>query len=83
MRWLGLSLATGGLALLLLAGLLGINLWTYHRFTGEQAVAYLRFTRIAHNSYNVEVDLPAEKRRSFHLQGDDWQLDVRMIAWAP
>jgi hypothetical protein len=82
-RLLRLSLATASLVLVLLAGLLGMNLWTYHRLGGEQLVAELHFSRTGQGSYRVRLDLPDAPSRSFQLQGDDWQLDVRMIAWQP
>lgn len=79
-RW---SFATATLTLGLLAGMLGWNVWTYHRLTGEQWVADLRFVRGDADGFFAILDAPGADPRRFYLQGEDWQLDARLITWEP
>ncbi|MEE4192154.1 MAG: cation/multidrug efflux pump [Halieaceae bacterium] len=79
-RW-GLGAATLGAALLV--GLVGWNVWTYHRLTGEQWVADLSFERIGPGQFVAVLRSPGGESRRFALQGDDWQLDARLITWQP
>jgi len=80
LRW---GAATGMLGAMLLAGLLGWNLWTYHRLTGEQWVADLQFMQQGERLYQVTLITPDSKPRHFALTGDDWQLDARLVTWQP
>lgn len=71
------------LGLTALFGLLGWNLWTYHRLGAESWVADVAFQRIGTNRFIASLDTPDEEPRRFLLAGDDWQLDARMVTWAP
>lgn len=62
-------------------GLGGLNLYTYHRFTDEAAVATLRFEAIGERTYRVTVHPEGQAPQQLQLEGDEWQLDVRMIKW--
>lgn len=77
------TLATFGLAVLLITSLLGWNLWTYHRLSAEQSVADLVFNRIADDVYLVTLTPNGEAARQYQLKGDDWQLDARLVTWSP
>jgi len=80
----GGGLGLGGAALLVLAlfgAALLANLHTYQRFTHEQTVAELEFTRLGEYAYRVRLHEPAGPVRSFELRGDQWQLDARIVKW--
>ena len=64
-----------------LLGLGGLNLYTYHRFTEEVPVVELRFEQLEARRYRVTLSAADEPARQFELQGDEWQLDARMIKW--
>lgn len=82
-----LSAGTRGMAgalLLALAGLVGsiaLNLLTYQRLTFEQPVATLSFSRMAPDQYQVLLRTPDGRARLFTLEGDEWQLDARVLKW--
>lgn len=80
LRW---SLSTGLLVVALVAGLLGWNVWTYHRLTAELPVAELHFARVGDGVYLATITPTQGSPRRFRLAGDDWQLDARLITWQP
>lgn len=82
-RLLRVGVTTLGLAGMLLAGLFGWNLWSYHRLTAEQQVADLNFERIASSAFVATLHIPGQAPRRYELHGDDWQLDARLVTWAP
>ncbi len=63
------------------AGLGGLNLYTYHRFTEETKVASLDFEQLGERFYAVTLTPQQGQPLKFQLRGDEWQLDVRMIKW--
>jgi hypothetical protein len=65
-----------------LAYALMLNLYTYHRFTQEIAVAEIAFRQTAPQQFNA-ILTPAggESTRSLELAGDEWQLDARVLKW--
>jgi hypothetical protein len=75
------SLGSAAVLVTALAGLGGLNLYTYQRFTSEAPVAALAFERVDAKTYRVEVRTPGGTVGHYELQGDEWQLDVRMIKW--
>ena len=73
-----------GALCLALAGLVGavaLNLLSYHRLTYEQPVATLAFSRMAPEQYQVLLRTPDRRARLFTLNGDEWQLDARVLKW--
>lgn len=73
-----------GLLMMSIAGLfgaIGINLHTYERLTYEQSVAELSFKQIAPGQYQAHLRLPSGKTRLFDMEGDEWQLDARVLKW--
>lgn len=64
-----------------IAGLSGLNLYTYHRFTDETPVAELAFTELGPERFEVHLEAEGREPRTFVLEGDEWQLDIRMIKW--
>lgn len=65
-----------------IGGLGGLNLYTYHRFTEERAVAALAFDAIGERAYAVTLTPVGRPPLQLELHGDEWQLDVRMIKWS-
>lgn len=73
-----------GAVLTVVAGMgLGVasNLYTYHRFTQEQAVAELEFQRLDPERYAVRLKEVTGEVRQWELLGDEWQLDARVLRW--
>ncbi len=66
-----------------LAGLGGIGLVGWHRLTSEATVATLDVQRIDGQRHRVTVTTPDGTRQPFEIDGDDWQLDARIIKWTP
>lgn len=82
-RLLRAGAATLGLVTLFLGVLLGWNLWSYQRLTAEQLVADIGFIQSTQGAYLATLTLPDGSAQQFTLKGDDWQLDARLVTWAP
>lgn len=83
-------LAAGGHGLVCLSLLAGgavsaaliLNLHTYDRLTMERDVAELEFSELGPRRYHVRLALAdAHEPQYFELNGDEWQLDARIIKW--
>ncbi|HEX6832712.1 MAG TPA: hypothetical protein VF132_04180, partial [Rudaea sp.] len=70
-------------AIALLAGGLGLALRGYRLLTEETPVATITSRQVAPQKYAVRVDFPDGSHASTVLQGDEWQLDARVIKWKP
>jgi hypothetical protein len=86
-RWLsaGFEFGTGAL---LLAGatilaLIGVNGLIYQRLTSEQPVAALAFRQMADRQFEARLRPTGAPERTFILEGDEWQLDARVVKWHP
>jgi hypothetical protein len=86
----GLFSGALGLGLLALAAavfLAASNLHTYARLTHETAAGEIRFTKEGADRYRVMLVLAAQdsdtpaSSQYFVLQGQEWQLDARIIKW--
>jgi hypothetical protein len=67
-----------GVALLSIAA----NLHTYARLTYEAPVAELLFEARGPQRYQATLArLPAGERQIFMINGDEWQLDARVLKW--
>lgn len=76
----GLSLVLIGMVFLLVA----LNIHTYQRLTHEKAIANLAFTQTGPQEYEVLMEnLENGTSRLFHLKGDEWQIDARILRWKP
>ena len=70
------------LLLLISVSLVGTNLLTYHRLTHESPVAYLYVEQLEQQHYRVDfLHLQNCKKTSYIIQGDEWQVDARIIKW--
>lgn len=79
---LALSVACVGVAALL--GVAAINLSAYHHLTQETALATIEFEELRHDKgrYIATLNIKGDDvDRRFELQGDQWQIDVRVIKW--
>ncbi|MBS0487435.1 MAG: hypothetical protein JSS13_08840 [Proteobacteria bacterium] len=67
---------------LLLCGL-GLALRSYSLLSAEAPVAGVQSRQLGPQWFGVRVDFPDGTHRSADLHGDEWQLDARVIKWAP
>jgi hypothetical protein len=68
------------------AVLIGLSAWdlhTYQQLTKENTVAHLSFDKESDQVFMVTVTEPTGRSRKFRVNGDMWQLDARVIKWAP
>lgn len=78
------SLLAGGLLLAVGALLLSValNLGTYQRLTHETPVAELVFESRGAQRYKANlIRIPDGEMQVFLLNGDEWQLDSRLLKW--
>lgn len=88
-----MHVATGGARLLFgvgflgLAGIIafaGLNLQTYNRLTHEREVATITFESTgAPDTYTATLLYPGGKAEEFTLQGNEWDLNARVIKFKP
>jgi hypothetical protein len=80
----GSGLMAGGifLAAASVLFLIASNLHTYARLTYEAPVAELQFEASGPQRYQATLlRLPAGERQTFTVNGDEWQLDARVLKW--
>ncbi len=74
----GITLILSGMLLFSIA----INLYTYDRLTFDKPVAGIRFEKLGPQRYRAVLNFSdTDKVERFLLQGDEWQLDARIIKW--
>jgi TM2 domain-containing membrane protein YozV len=74
----GVSLLLGGLLFLSIA----TNLYSYDRLTYEQDIAELTFAQLGEQQFRVEITYTnQDKIENFLVNGDEWQMDARVIKW--
>ncbi len=60
------------------------NLQTYRRLTHEQPVADVYLRQLAPRRYQLSLALPGREKDDYYLlDGDQWQLDARVLKWKP
>ena len=69
------------LSLFLCMLLLFFNLNTYNRLTAESTVAEVLVSKVAERRYQLEIRYGKSSTEIFLINGDEWQLDVRIIKW--
>jgi hypothetical protein len=74
-------LAAFWLAVAAAAALIGVDLASYARLTHEAPVAEVRFRQAGERQFGAELLMPDGERESFVLNGDEWQLDARVLKW--
>lgn len=70
-------------ALAALAVGLGLALRGYRLLMAEEPIASLSARQTAPQQFALRIDFPDGSHRSAALQGDEWQLDARVIKWTP
>ncbi len=76
----GILLLSTGILLLAAA----LNIHTYQRLTYEQEIARLTFQQLAPRKYNVLIIYSTKNdKQEFLLEGDEWQMDARILRWSP
>ena len=78
--WRGLWMLVT-LAIALVFGLVATVLVGYHRLGDESLVATVQTRQLAPQRYAVDLSFPDGSRRSAEIDGDQWQLDARVIKW--
>jgi hypothetical protein len=63
------------------AGLLGLELQTYWRLTAEQPAGEIHFARTGNEAFDAVLTYPDGERAKFALNGDEWQIDARLLKW--
>ena len=83
----GTLAGTSGLCLLSLAAatmLLALNIHTYQRLTYEKPIVTLAFKQLGPQKYAVTLEyIDSNQPVEFILNGDEWQLDARILRWEP
>jgi hypothetical protein len=88
----GRGVVTGGalLAIGSVASLLGLNVQTYNRLSYERPVATVALAAVPGASRTYEatvIELGDEglpiSTQTYTLEGDQWQMDARVITWKP
>ncbi len=72
-----MTASSGGalaLASALVLGGVASNLYTYHRFTAEQDIAWLHFRTLGPQHYLARLRLADGRRQDLDIWGDEWQL---------
>jgi hypothetical protein len=62
---------------------LGLAIRSYRLLSAETPVATVAARQLGPQWFAVRVDMPDGTHRSAELHGDEWQLDARVIKWAP
>lgn len=67
----------------LCTGLIGFGLQGYQRLTYERTAAEVHFRKTGERAYSAIVHYPSGGVGEYRLQGDDWQIDARMLSFKP
>lgn len=75
---------SAGLLLVALAAylvLVALNLYSFHELTEETPVATVSFRALGEQSYIATVTRGDGRSEEYRLNGDQWQLDARIVKW--
>ena len=70
--------AIGGLGIVVATSYL-----SYSRLVSEQDVGMIEFAAVADNTFEARLMIEGERDRIVTLNGDEWQLDARVVSWTP
>lgn len=76
----------GGVSFAALGGtglLLGVSYLGYERLTSETVIGQVEFIATGTDRYSARLMRPEKTDRLFDLDGDEWQIDARVISWTP
>lgn len=79
LKWLQGSFGMIALALAVCLSLLVYDLFGYSKGMEGEIVATLSFNQLAEQEFNAELVDQKGERHTFRLNGDQWQLDARLI----
>lgn len=74
--WMLITLAIG-----VTFGLVATMLIGYHRLGSEARVATVETRQLGPQHYAVDLTFPDGRSRSAEIEGDQWQLDARIVKW--
>jgi hypothetical protein len=63
--------------------MLAFSYYGYDRLIDEQPVATVQFTESGPHDFVARVMIKGETDQVFHLQGNEWQMDARVVIWKP
>lgn len=63
--------------------MLAFSYYGYGRLVDEQYIGKIQFTESAPEQYVARLMLDDEQDRMFELQGNEWQMDARVVIWKP
>lgn len=86
-RWIG-SLGSGGTAVVFLllaalAGTLGMSTQGYRALTLEEVAATITTVPTADRAFQAFVEFPDGRDTTFHVMGDQLQVDAHILKWHP
>ncbi len=62
--------------------LLGVSYLGYERLTNETVIGQVEFIAIGSSQYSARLMREEQTDRLFELDGDEWQIDARVISWS-
>lgn len=62
---------------------LSISYYGYARLVDEQLIARIEFRRLSSYEYQARMMIPGERDQFYNLNGDEWQIDARLVSWKP
>lgn len=63
--------------------MLAFSYYGYGRLVDEQYVGKIKFSQQAPEQYVARLMLENEQDRMYDLQGNEWQMDARVVTWKP
>jgi len=63
--------------------MLAFSYYGYGRLVDEQYIGKIKFTESAPEHYVARLMLDEQPDRIFEIQGDEWQMDARVVIWKP
>lgn len=81
MAWVRGMLGFCLIALAATLSLAALDVYSYQQLNGEQAIAKLRFEYNSPHSFDVSIETPVGEPQRYPLNGDLWQLDVKVLTW--
>ena len=72
------TVSVGGLGIVV-----AMSYLSYSRLVGEQDVGMIEFAAVADNTFEARLMIEGERDRIMILNGDEWQLDARVVSWTP
>ncbi len=61
--------------------LVGVDFYSYQQLVSEKSVATLEFSQLDEQKFSAKILTSEGKQYNFDINGDQWQLDARIIKW--